>query len=160
MQSGSSQHSLTSTSDIAARVQRPTLVLHPVQDAVVPFDEGRLLASLVPGARFVSLDSKNHLLLAHEPAWRRWSDEVSAFLPIAASASPRFGVLTARERDVLDLLAQGRDNVQIAAHLGRSDKTIRNHITSIFTKLKVENRSQAIVLARESGFGRTNDRPP
>jgi len=50
--------------------------------------------------------------------------------------------------------------VQIAAHLGRSDKTIRNHITSIFTKLKVENRSQAIVLARESGFGRTNDRPP
>ena len=146
--------------DIAPRVRCPTLVLHPVHDAVVPFDEGRLLASLIPGARFVSLDSKNHLLLAHEPAWRRWSDEVSAFLPIAASASPRFGVLTARERDVLDLLAQGRDNVQIAAHLGRSDKTIRNHITSIFTKLKVENRSQAIVLARESGFGRTNDRPP
>ena len=135
-------------------------MLHPVQDAVVPFDERRLLASLVPGARFVSLDSKNHLLLAHEPAWRCWSDEVSAFLPIAASASPRFGVLTARERDVLDLLAHGRDNLQIAAHLGRSEKTIRNHITSIFTKLKVENRSQAIVLARESGFGRTNDRPP
>jgi len=52
------------------------------------------------------------------------------------------------------LIAQGRDNAQIAAHLGLCEKTVRNHITSIFSKLEVENRSQAIVLARESGFDR------
>ncbi|MNT49132.1 Response regulator protein VraR [compost metagenome] len=53
------------------------------------------------------------------------------------------------------LIAQGRDNAQIAAYLGLCEKTVRNHITSIFSKLEVENRSQAIVLAREAGFDRS-----
>jgi pimeloyl-ACP methyl ester carboxylesterase/DNA-binding CsgD family transcriptional regulator len=140
---------------LAREVSCPTLVLHPVRDARVPFEEGRMIASLVPGARFVPLESANHILLEHEPAWRRWVDEVRAFLPAPAPASRKaFPTLTPREAELVELIAQGLDNAQIAARLGRSEKTIRNHITSIFAKLEVENRARAIVLARESGFGR------
>ena len=52
-------------------------------------------------------------------------------------------------------MAQGRDNAQIAAVLGLSEKTVRNHITALFDRLEVENRSQAIVLARENGLGKS-----
>jgi len=61
--------------------------------------------------------------------------------------------LAPRERQLLELIAQGRDNAQIAASLELTEKTVRNHITSIFAKLEVENRGQAIVLAREAGLG-------
>jgi DNA-binding NarL/FixJ family response regulator len=139
---------------IAPEVSCPTLVLHPNRDARVSFDEGRLVASLIPGARFVPLESRNHLLLEDEPAWQHWLEEVRAFLPVASAGGSVFATLTARERELVELIAQGRDNAQIAAHLALSDKTVRNHITSIFAKLEVENRSQAIVLARDAGFGK------
>jgi pimeloyl-ACP methyl ester carboxylesterase/DNA-binding CsgD family transcriptional regulator len=137
------------------RVSCPTLVLHSSRDVRVPFDEGRLIAGRIPEARFVPLESENHLLLESEPAWHRWADEVRAFLPImAAVTDPAFSALTARERDLLELIAQGRDNAQIAAALALSEKTVRNHITRIFSKLDVENRPQAIVMARKAGFGK------
>lgn len=139
---------------LAPEVSCPTLILHPTHDARVPFEEGRLLASLIPGARFVPIESRNHLLLENEPGWRRWLEEVRAFLPAGSEGGSAFAALTARERDLVELIAQGRDNAQIAAHLALSDKTVRNHITSIFAKLEVENRSQAIVLARDAGFGK------
>ncbi|MFL9920493.1 alpha/beta fold hydrolase [Paraburkholderia fungorum] len=138
--------------DLLPLVQCPTLVLHASGDARVPFEEGRLLAGLIPGARFVPLDSENHMLLDSEPAWLRWRDELRTFLPMTQSADPAFATLTPRERDIVSLIAGGRDNAQIAAHLGLSEKTVRNHITSIFSKLEVENRAQAIVLARKAGF--------
>ncbi|CAG2140685.1 alpha/beta fold hydrolase [Cupriavidus numazuensis] len=135
------------------QVSCPTLVMHAVRDARVPFDEGRLIASEIPGARFVPLESGNHLLLETEPAWQRWRDEIRNFLPApVVAADPAFLALTRRERDIVELIAQGRDNAQIAAHLDLSEKTVRNHITSIFSKLEVENRPQAIVLARKAGF--------
>lgn len=65
---------------LAPQVRAPTLVIHASGDAVVPFDQGRLLAALIPGARFVSLESRNHVLLEHEPAWSRFADEVRRFL--------------------------------------------------------------------------------
>ncbi len=138
------------------QVSCPTLVLHSKRDVRVPFDEGWLLATAIPGAQFVPIDSGNHLLLESEPGWQRWIDEVRAFLPNASphSADPLFAALTTRQRELLELIAQGRDNAQIAATLGLSEKTVRNHITGIFSRLEVETRSQAIVLARESGFGR------
>jgi pimeloyl-ACP methyl ester carboxylesterase/DNA-binding CsgD family transcriptional regulator len=138
---------------LAPKVTCPTLVLHPNHDARVPFDEGRLIASLIPGARFVPLESRNHILLETEPAWQVWLKEVRAFLPAKAGGGARFAELTPRERDLVELIAQGIDNAQIAARLSLSEKTVKNHITSIFTKLEVENRSRAIVLAREAGFG-------
>jgi DNA-binding NarL/FixJ family response regulator len=128
--------------------------LHPDRDARVPFEEGRLIAGLIPGARFVPLDSRNHILLEHESAWPRWLDEVRSFLPAAPAGGPAFAGLTPREAELLDLIAQGLDNAQIAARLELSEKTVRNRITGIFDKLQVESRAQAIVRARDAGFGR------
>lgn len=65
-----------------------------------------------------------------------------------------FPELTTRERQVLDLLAAGQRNSAIAGRLGMSEKTVRNHLSSILTKLQVEDRSAAIVRAREAGLGR------
>ncbi|MGH6608987.1 MAG: alpha/beta fold hydrolase, partial [Burkholderiaceae bacterium] len=136
------------------QVSCPTLVLHSSRDVRVPFDEGRMIAGMIPGARFVPLESDNHLLLENEPSWQRWVEEVRAFLPQPVGTDSAFSALTARERDLLELIAQGRDNAQIAASLALSEKTVRNHITSIFSKLEVENRPQAIVMARKAGFGK------
>jgi pimeloyl-ACP methyl ester carboxylesterase/DNA-binding winged helix-turn-helix (wHTH) protein len=58
----------------------PTLVLHSRGDARVPFEHGLMLARQIPGARFVPLESKNHLILSHESAWRPFIDEISGFL--------------------------------------------------------------------------------
>jgi len=63
-----------------ARVQAPTLVLHSRHDQRIPLDLGRAVASGIPGARFVPLDSRNHILLGHEPAWRDCVEAVGNFL--------------------------------------------------------------------------------
>ena len=153
--------------DAAKRVNCPTLVLHARWDVRCPFDEGRLLASLIPGARFVPLETRNHVLLQDEPAFNTFVEEMNAFLPsatnmkspLASLSKGAAGIaewvskLTARERAILEHLARGADNAQIAAHLGLSEKTIRNYMTRVFEKLGVENRGRAIVLAREAGLG-------
>ncbi|MBC8056291.1 MAG: alpha/beta fold hydrolase [Rhizobiales bacterium] len=145
--------------DVAAllpQVQCPTLVLHSRHEVRQPFDEGRRIAMGIPGAQFVPIESGNHLLLGDEPGWQRWIDAVRGFLPGRATdaEAPGFASLTGRQRELLELIAQGRDNAQIAALLSLSEKTVRNHITGIFAKLEVESRAQAIVRARDSGFGR------
>ncbi len=140
------------------KVRIPTLVLHARDDQVVPLAEGRLIASGIPGAQFVELDSKNHILLANEPAWERFQSAVLEFLgrevsqgkPAGEDAA--FDSLTPREREVLGLLARGLGNADIAGQLSLSEKTVRNHISSIFDKLGVWSRAQAIVFARDRGF--------
>ena len=92
-------------------------------------------------------------MLGDEPAWQQFLDEVDAFLPGADAATGAFGSLTARERELVEHLARGLDNHQIAAHLGLSEKTVRNHVSSILDKLGAQSRAQAIVQAREAGFG-------
>ncbi len=67
-----------------------------------------------------------------------------------------FPDLTEREREVLDLVAQGLDNLAISRRLTVSPKTVRNHLSNILTKLQVADRAQAIVRAREAGLGRTD----
>ena len=69
------------------------------------------------------------------------------------SVSP-FPELTDREREVLDLIAEGVDNTQIASRLYISSKTVSNHTSNIFAKLHLADRSKAIVTAREAGLGR------
>jgi pimeloyl-ACP methyl ester carboxylesterase len=135
----------------AQSVACPTLLLHGRDDSRVPFSQGVELASLIPGARLVPLDTPNHILVSHDPAWRRFFEELRAFLPGAARRV--LPALTSREGEIVELLARGLDNAQIAAHLGMSEKTVRNHITHIFDKLGVESRAQAIVLARQAGLG-------
>jgi pimeloyl-ACP methyl ester carboxylesterase/DNA-binding CsgD family transcriptional regulator len=148
------------TIDVTAllpRVRCPTLVLHSQRDVRVPFDEGRLIATGIPGAQFVPIDSGNHLLLEHEAGWPRALAAIESFLPATAArgADPRIAGLSPRLLGLLDLMAQGRDNAQIAAVLGLSEKTVRNHITQLFDKLEVETRAQAIVLARDNGLGKS-----
>jgi pimeloyl-ACP methyl ester carboxylesterase/DNA-binding CsgD family transcriptional regulator len=133
-------------------VQCPTLVLHATRDARVPFSEGRLMAGLIPDARFVPLDSENHLLLEDEPAWRSWVEEFRAFLPRPNGPQDVLDRLSRREMQVLRLMASGCDNSQISAHLGLEGKTVRNHVTHIYAKLEVEHRAQAIILARDAGL--------
>jgi pimeloyl-ACP methyl ester carboxylesterase/DNA-binding CsgD family transcriptional regulator len=146
--------------EAARKIECPALILHPERDVVVPIEQGRLLASLIPDSRFVQLDSENHMPLADEPAWSRLLAEVRSFLAepdgtgTAHHAPLRLNELTLRERAVLEGIAAGLDNAQIAASLKLSEKTVRNHITRIFDKLSVEHRYQAIVLAREAGLGR------
>jgi len=136
-----------------SEVQVPTLVLHSRGDAVVPVEEGRLLASAIPGAEFVELDSANHILLEDEPAWDRFRDAVLAFMrPDGAAAAKVFAALSARERDVLSLMGEGLSNADIARRLSISEKTVRNHASNVFDKLGVWSRAQAIVFARERGF--------
>ncbi len=64
-----------------------------------------------------------------------------------------FPELTAREVEVLDLLAQGKSNQEIAGHLVISSKTVRNHLSNIFSKMQVADRIQAVIRAREAGLG-------
>lgn len=67
-----------------------------------------------------------------------------------------FPELTDREREILNLIAQGYNNAEIAERLTVSQKTVRNHVSNIFNKLQVADRAQAIVRAREAGLGNTN----
>jgi pimeloyl-ACP methyl ester carboxylesterase/DNA-binding CsgD family transcriptional regulator len=136
------------------QVNCPTLVLHARQDPMIPFDEGRLVASLIPGARFVPLESRNHILLDTEPAWQQLVEALEDFLP-APSAHPieALDELTAREREILELVAQGSNNTKIADRLKISEKTVRNHVSLIFGKLGVASRAEAVARARDAGFG-------
>jgi DNA-binding NarL/FixJ family response regulator len=76
--------------------------------------------------------------------------------PKPAPPLEAFPELTAREVEVLDLIARARANAEIARQLYVSPKTVRNHISNIFTKLQIADRAQAIVRAREVGLGRDN----
>lgn len=149
------EFNLIDVTGLLEQVQCPTLVLHSIRDARVPFAEGRLLATSIPGAQFVAIDSPNHLLLGHEPGWQQWVDAVRQFASATAATAldPDFIALSARQLEILRLLAQARDNSQIAAVLGLSEKTVRNQVSLIFEKLGVESRAQAIVRARDAGFG-------
>jgi pimeloyl-ACP methyl ester carboxylesterase/DNA-binding winged helix-turn-helix (wHTH) protein len=71
---------LIDVTDLLPRVQSPTLVLHCRHDAVQPFEEGRRLAAGIPGARFVTLEGRNHVILPGDASWERFFEEVKAFL--------------------------------------------------------------------------------
>ena len=136
-----------------ADVRTPTLVMHARGDQVVPVEEGRLLASAIQGAQFIELDSRNHVLLEHEPAWHRFTEEVLEFVqPGLPAHDSAFAALSGRERQVLMLMAEGLGNAEIAEQLHISEKTVRNHASNVFDKLGVWSRAQAIVFARDHGF--------
>jgi len=78
---------------------------------------------------------------------------IGYFAPAEGGGVPAFPDLTPRERDVLERIARGRNNTAIAAELGLSLKTVRNHVSNVFTKLRVADRAAAIVKAREAGVG-------
>jgi DNA-binding NarL/FixJ family response regulator len=134
--------------------------LHARQSAVLPFDDGRKVAALVPDARFVPLESRNHILMNTEPAWQQFVNEIDEFLSISPDRSAAFSFddLTARERDVLELVAQGASNIDISVRLKISEKTVRNHVSIILSKLGAVSRAQAVAISRDAGFGRRTAR--
>jgi pimeloyl-ACP methyl ester carboxylesterase/DNA-binding CsgD family transcriptional regulator len=145
--------------EIVSKVPCPTLVLHSRGDSIVWFEQGRSVAGLIPGARFVPLESRNHVLLETEPAWQQFVEALDDFLPAAPARPTGLGgtpldELTTREHEVLELVAQGLDNDAIGKQLHISKRTARNHVSLILSKLGAKNRAQAIVRARDAGFGR------
>ena len=128
---------------LAGRVVAPTLILHARDDAMVGFERGRELAALIPGAQFVPLDSRNHLLLADEPAWHGFLEALDAFIEGSGarqSTSTAAGV-SEREVEVLRLVAAGRSNAEIAVALSISVRTVERHLTNIYTKMGLLGRS-------------------
>jgi pimeloyl-ACP methyl ester carboxylesterase/DNA-binding CsgD family transcriptional regulator len=138
------------------RVRVPTAVIHAREDARIPFEQGRLLAAEIPGARFVALESRNHILIESEPAWTRFCETFNEVTGAPSAPEPAVQAdlpeLTARENAILRLVAQGAGNNEIARQLFISDKTVRNHLTHIFEKLGVDSRARAIVVARDRGM--------
>jgi pimeloyl-ACP methyl ester carboxylesterase/DNA-binding winged helix-turn-helix (wHTH) protein len=84
--------------DLLPRVATPTLVLHSRDDALIPFEQGLKLARGIPNARFVTLESRNHLLVEHEPAWLRFAEEVGGFLGEDDSGATSTRVVPVRKR--------------------------------------------------------------
>ena len=144
--------------DEVGKLTVPTLIFHVRDDAMVPFEAGRRLAAAIANARFVPLEGNNHILTPNESAWRKFKTEFNDFLSadesVEMNSEAKLDVLSSREREVLDCIAHGSANIEIARKMSISEKTVRNHITSIFSKLAIEHRSQAIVLARKAGLGR------
>ncbi|MGQ4389053.1 response regulator [Streptomyces sp. SAS_270] len=134
-------------------------------------DDGNVLAAMRAGAHgyLVKGADREEILTAMRTVARGGAvfsplvaGRLRTFFDSLAAAPGRsaFPELTPRELEILDLLASGLNYRQIARHLTISDKTVRNHITNIFTKLQVNDRAQAIVRARNAGLGAAALPPP
>jgi pimeloyl-ACP methyl ester carboxylesterase/DNA-binding CsgD family transcriptional regulator len=141
------------------QVRVPTRVIQIARDQVVDPRSAPGIAGEIPGSEFVSIDSGNHILLEDEPGWQEFKSIFTRHVPGAAAparrdaaARERIEQLSKREQKILGEIAKGLNNREIAAGLFISEKTVRNHITSIFDKLGVSSRAQAIVMAKESGL--------
>jgi DNA-binding NarL/FixJ family response regulator len=134
-------------------------------------DDGSVFAALRAGARGYLLKGAGqeeikravHAAAAGEVIFGTGlATQVLTFFATQPRLAPGpFPQLTGREREILELVAQGRSNTVIAARLQLSQKTIRNNVSNIFVKLQVADRAQAIVRARDAGLGRQSgaDRP-
>jgi pimeloyl-ACP methyl ester carboxylesterase/DNA-binding CsgD family transcriptional regulator len=129
---------------LLAGLDLPTLVLHSRGDQVTAFRKGRYLAATIPGARLVTLESNNHIVLGDEVAWPVFVREVEAFLAedrTTASPSGSADMLSPREREVLLLATTGQGNDEIAAELHLSVRTVERHFHNIYAKLGVSGRA-------------------
>ena len=148
--------------DTAKLVSTPTLVLHARDDALAPYSEGRLLATLIPGARFVPLDSRNHVLLARDPAWQAFRREVEAFLetgePTAQATPAALPDLSDRELAVLELVAAGLGNDGIAARLHISVRTVERHLSNVYAKLRLSGKAARAAAAARYVYAATPQR--
>ena len=136
----------TNVADLLPGIRVPTLVLHARGDTSVDFEHARALAAAIPGARLTALDSRNHILLANEPAWRVFLAEVAAFMePDRARAAHApdgdVAALSGREREVLHLAAEGLSNEEVAQRLSLSVRTVERHLSNAYLKLGISGKS-------------------
>lgn len=135
--------------EAAARVRCPTLVLHPKGDELVRFDQGRRLASLIPGARFAPLEGRNHIPFPQEPAWAGFVRETRGFLGGRSFAPEPPVRLTARQHEVLRRIAFGESDKQIALALCLSPRTVEMHAARALAALGCRTRAEAVRSATE-----------
>jgi DNA-binding NarL/FixJ family response regulator len=123
--------------------------MHARSDHVVPVEEGRLLAGLIPNARLVLLDSPNHILLGHEPAREKFLSALHEFLGTSPEPAPRGDIsdLSSREREVLELVAAGLSNEAIAERLGISVRTVERHLSNLYAKLRLSGKAARTLAA-------------
>ena len=157
--------------DLLPQLDVPTLVMHSRGDQMNPIAGSRRLAAEIPGARLVTLESDNHVLLDGEPATEVFFAALADFLaPDAAAAAtgvpvevPRqhgapdpaaLAQLTGREREVLDLVAAGRENREIAEALTLSVRTVERHLQTDLPQARADrlgpaDRRAALVLGAD-----------
>jgi DNA-binding NarL/FixJ family response regulator len=141
-------------SGLAPGMTAHALVAHARGDRVVPFEEGRILASLLPTAKLLPLESINHILLPDEPAWTDFLAEVHAFLGAPGRATqPALPALSNRELDVLELVSAGFGNDEIASRLFISVRTVERHLSNIYVKFGVSGRAGHAAAAARFALG-------
>lgn len=149
-------------SDLAPQVRCPVLVAHTKDDPLMPFSEGVLLASMIPGARFLPLEGSNHIPFETDAAWPVFLEEMRAFLPAVALAPPArpadpapaagAAILTPRQRQILQEVAQGQTAKQIARKLNLSPRTVEMHVARVLATLQCSSRAEAVHKAGEAGL--------
>ena len=130
----------------AKRISCPCLFFHARGDQLILFEQGRKLASSIPGAKFVPLDSENHVPFDGEPCWATITQQMRLFLgesPVQATAA----VLTKRQAEVLRLVSQGFTDKRIAKELSLSPRTVEMHVASVLKQLKCVTRAEAVHIA-------------
>jgi pimeloyl-ACP methyl ester carboxylesterase len=136
--------------DACPKVSCPTLVFHSRGDEMVQFEQGRRLAGLIPGARFVPLECAGHHVLSTEPAAQVLLGEIHAFLGAEhASAAVR---LTPRQIEVLQAVAAGKTDKQIARELDLSPRTVEMHVAGAMKALDCTTRAEAVHRAGVAGL--------
>lgn len=155
--------------DVAHRLQAvrcPTLVFHSHGDVMASFRCGLEVASAIPDARFVPLESDNHVLLEGDPEWERFQAFYDDFLAATGGAGLVMGALrvlegdslTPREGAALRLLLEGLSNREISERLAIREKSVRNVLSRVFEKIGVKTRAEAIAKAAVPRPGRLSDR--
>jgi pimeloyl-ACP methyl ester carboxylesterase/DNA-binding CsgD family transcriptional regulator len=140
--------------DLAPRVSCPTLAFHSRGDQLILFEQGRKLAALIPGARFVPLESKNHVPFREEPAWQVLVTALRSFLDedLGASAPAPGKALTPRQLEVLRGVARGLTDKEIAGELSLSPRTVEMHVARALAALGCGKRAEAVRKAAALGL--------
>ena len=141
---------------LAAWPEAQVLVLTMVADdtAVFAAIQAGALGYLLKGSGLEEIDRAVGAVAAGQAVYGpEIARRLRAFFSAGGGAAQPFPELTEREREVLDLMARGLNNTEISRRLFLSDKTVRNRVSAVFTKLGVPDRATAIVRAREAGLG-------